>query len=261
MDKQTRIDRVAQTPEDRILFARLYEKLTGAERRSILGVTCFLAPREQVLLRRMLPDLPLTFFGGYEGAERTICCYLPEYLDETWLLSEESPVAAVRATYYEKDTLTHRDFLGSLMGLGIKRETVGDICVAPGRCDILITREILPYVLDNLTSAGRTKLSTEEIPLAAVQPPRQTVKERRDTVASLRLDALVGSGFGLSRGKAADLIAAGRVSLDDLPCLKGDKLVEPGSKISVRGMGKLVLKDVGGRTKKDRISILLEIYC
>ena len=90
---------------------------------------------------------------------------------------------------------------------------------------------------------------------------RQTVKERRDTVASLRLDALVGSGFGLSRGKAADLIAAGRVSLDDLPCLKGDKLVEPGSKISVRGMGKLMLKDVGGRTKKDRISILLEIYC
>ena len=236
MDKQTRIDRVAQTPEDRILFARLYEKLTGAERRSIVGVTCFLAPREQVLLRRMLPDLPLTFFGGYEGAERTLCCYLPEYLDETWLLSEESPVAAVRATYYEKDTLTHRDFLGSLMGLGIKRETVGDICVAPGRCDILITREILPYVLDNLTSAGRTKLSTEEIPLAAVHPPRQTVKERRDTVASLRLDALGGSGFGLSRGKAADLIAAGRVSMDYLPCLKGDKLVEPGSKISVLGM-------------------------
>ena len=56
MDKQTRIDRVAQTPEDRILFARLYEKLTGAERRSIVGVTCFLAPREQVLLRRICPS-------------------------------------------------------------------------------------------------------------------------------------------------------------------------------------------------------------
>ena len=67
MDKQTRIDRVAESPEGRILFARLYEKLTGAERRSIVGVTCFLAPREQVLLRRMLPDLPLNLFRRIRG--------------------------------------------------------------------------------------------------------------------------------------------------------------------------------------------------
>lgn len=260
MDKQTKIDRVAESGEDRLLLARLYDKLTGAERRCVPGVTCFLAPREQVLLRRLLPELTLRFFGGHPEAERAVACWLPDYLDESWLLEPDGPVAAIRAAFYEKDALTHRDFLGSLMGLSIKRETVGDIFVDRGSCDFLVTREILPYVLDNLTSAGRTKLSLRELPLEEVSGPHYAVKSLRDTVASLRLDALVGAGFGLARGKAADLIAAGKVSLDGLPCTKPDKLVDEGSKISARGFGKLLLKEIHGRTKKDRISIVLEKY-
>ena len=260
MEKRLKIDRVAESAEDRILFARLYDKLTTAEQRAMPGITCFLSPREQELLRQLLPELELVFFGGHREAERAMACYLPEYLDETWLAGPEGPLAAVRASFYEKDALTHRDFLGSLMGAGIKRETVGDIYVSRGSCDFLVTREILPYVLDNLTSAGRTRLSLAEIPLEAVAGPNYTVKELRDTVASLRLDALVGAGFGMARGKAAELIAAGKVSVDGLPCLKGDKIVQEGSKISARGLGKLVLRAVNGRTRKDRISITLEKY-
>ena len=169
-------------------------------------------------------------------------------------------MAAVRATYFEKDDLTHRDFLGSLMGSGIKRETVGDIYVGKGTCDFLVTREILPYILDNLVSAGRTKLHVEQIPLKELNIPQVTVKEYKDTVSSLRLDAIVGSGFRMARGKAAALIETGKVSLNDLPCLKPDKLLAEGDKISARGFGKLVLRQVGGKTKKDRISILLEQY-
>jgi len=90
--------------------------------------------------------------------------------------------------------------------------------------------------------------------------PVKTVKEIRDTVSSLRLDSIVGSGFGMARGKASALIAAGKVSLNDLPCMKGDKLLQEGDKVSARGFGKVVLQSVGGRTKKDRISIVLERY-
>ena len=86
------------------------------------------------------------------------------------------------------------------------------------------------------------------------------MKELQGTVSSLRLDSIVGSGFGMARGKAADLIEAGRVSLNDLPCMKGDKLLREGDKISARGFGKLILAQVGGRTKKDRISIVLQRY-
>lgn len=260
MDKQTQIAKVAESGEDRVLFARIYERLTGAERKNIPGVTCFLSPREQVLTRRMLPELDVTFFGGSTDAERAVACWLPDYLDESWLSGEDSPVAAVRAAFFEQDRLTHRDFLGGLMGVGIKRETVGDIYVGTGTCDFLVTREILPYVLDNFLSAGRTKLHLEPIALDALRIPKTTVKEIRDTVSSLRLDSIVGSGFGLARGKAAELIEAGKVSLNDLPCLKPDKLLAQDDKVSARGFGKLVLAQVGGRTKKDRISIIIQRY-
>jgi len=212
------------------------------------------------LTRRMLPPLQLHFFGGAPEAERAVCCWLPEYLEESWLTGEDSPVAAVRASFFEKDKLTHRDFLGSLMGCGIKRETVGDIYVSSGSCDFLVTREILPYVLDNLVSAGRTKLHLEPIGLEELSVPTLTVKEIKDTVSSLRLDSIVGSGFAMARGKAAALIETGKVSLNDLPCMKPDKLLSEGDKVSARGFGKLVLTQVGGRTKKDRISICIEKY-
>ena len=79
-------------------------------------------------------------------------------------------------------------------------------------------------------------------------------------MSSLRLDSIVGAGFNLARGKAAALIETGKVSLNDLPCLKPDKLLAEGDKVSARGFGKLVLAQVGGRTKKDRISIMLQKY-
>lgn len=260
MDKQKQIAMVSENDEDRMLFARLYDRLVGAEQKNIPGITCFLSPREQVLVKRMLPHLELRFFGGQDNSERNICCWLPEYLDDSYLWEDDGPVAAVRATYFEKDQLTHRDFLGGLMGVGIKRETVGDIYVGTGTCDFLVTREILPYVLDNFISAGRTKLHLDSIPLEELRVPQVTVKEIKDTVSSLRLDSVVGSGFNMARGKAAALIETGKVSLNDLPCMKGDKLLAEGDKVSARGFGKLILAQVGGRTKKDRISIVLQRF-
>lgn len=257
MDKQTRIGKIAENEEERMFFAKIYDKLASAEQRNIPGVTCFLSPRERVLTQRLLPELELHFFGGHQSAERTMACWLPDYLDESFF-TEDGPVAAVRATYFEKDKLTHRDFLGSLMGSGIKRETVGDIYVGEGTCDFLVTREILPYVLQNLVSSGRTKLHLEQIPLEALALPQVTVKEIRDTVSSLRLDSIVGSGFNMARGKASALIETGKVSLNDLPCMKPDKQLSEGDRISARGFGKLILTTVGGRTKKDRISIVME---
>lgn len=258
MEKQTIIAKIAENEDDRMLFARLYDRLTGAERKNIPAVTCFLAPREQVLTRTMLPDLKLHFFGGQEHAERAICAWLPEYLDESFFWDSDGPVAAVRATFFERDALTHRDFLGGLMGIGIKRETVGDIYVGKGTCDFLITKEILPYVLDNFISAGRTKLHVEQIPLEDLNVPELKIKEIRDTVSSLRLDSIVGSGFAMARGKASALIESGKVSLNDLPCMKADKLLQEGDRVSARGFGKLILDQVGGRTKKDRISIVIQ---
>ena len=258
MDKQRCIAAAAETEEDRLLLARLYDKLNHGAEREIFSCTAFLSSREQAMVKKLLPHVPLVFFGGCDGAERCMACYVPEYLPEDYLTSEDGPAAAVRAVYYEKDALTHRDFLGSLMGAGIKRETVGDIYVSAGQCDILVTRQILPYLLEQWDSAGRTKLHLSVIPLAEVQRPAVEKREIRDTVPSLRLDCLVGLAFSLARGPAGQLIAAGRVAVNDLVCLKGDRQLQQGDRIAVRGLGKAALAQVGGTTRKGRLSVTLE---
>lgn len=260
MDKRQTIAHLAQNKDEEMLLARIYDRITSAEQRGIPASTCFLTGREQALTQQLLRDIPVHFFGGTEQAERRVCCWLPDYLDETWLSSGDGPIAAVRAEYFEQDTLSHRDFLGSLMGSGIKRETVGDIFVQEGSCDFLVTREILRYVLTNVTSAGRTKLHLRQIGLDELAVPQEHVKPVRDTVSSLRLDSIVSSGFGLSRGKAADLIEGGKTELNYFPCLKPDKPVEEGDRISVRGLGKIRLEEVSGTTKKGRIGIVISRF-
>lgn len=258
MDKQRAIASVAETEEDQLLLARIYDKLTRGLERNIFVATGFLSPREQMMTRRLLSHMPLLFFGGCAGAERRVACYLPEYMTEDFLAADDGPVAAVRAAYYEKDTLTHRDFLGSLMGAGVKRETLGDIYVSQGQCDFLVTRPVLPYLLENLTSAGRTKLRLTTISLEDVRRPVTETKKIRDTVPSLRLDCLVGAAFSLARGPAAQLITAGKVAVNDLVCLKGDRQLQQGDHIAARGFGKAVLAQVGGTTRKGRLSVTIE---
>ena len=146
------------------------------------------------------------------------------------------------------------------MGAGIARETVGDICVGTGCADFFVTAEIAPYLMQSFTSAGRTALHLKQVPLDAVLIPEPETKELRDTLASLRLDSVISSGFRIGRSLAAQYVAAGKAAIDGLPCEKPDKLVSEGAKISVRGLGKIQLAQVGGETKKGRISVIIRRY-
>ena len=260
MDRKN-IEKIAQSPEDRLLLAKLWDKINAGMRKNIPANTCFLSPREQEMARFLFGEEPgLYAFGGYEDAERKMLCYLPEYLDESALIEEDSPLLCLRATFWDGDTPNHRDFLGALMGAGIARETVGDICVSKSSCDFFVTAEIAPYVLQNFTSAGRTHVHLEAIPLTAVEIAEPEVKEIKDTVASLRLDGIVSSGFRIGRSLAAQYIAAGKAAIDGLPCEKPDKTVAEGMKVSVRGLGKIKIHAVNGQTKKGRISVVIHRY-
>lgn len=260
MDRNN-IDKIAQSPEDKVLLAKMWDKINAGIRRNIPANTCFLSPRELEMARFLFGDEPgLTSFGGYEDAERKMLIYLPEYLEEDSLYDEDSPMVCLRAAFFEEDALSHRDFLGALMGMGIARETVGDICVGKGSCDFFVTTEIAPYIEQNFLSAGRTKLHLTHIPLKDAQIPEPEVKEIKDTVASLRLDSVISSGFRIGRSLAAQYVSAGKAAIDGLPCEKPDKLIAEGMKISLRGLGKIKLTAVNGRTKKDRISITIHRY-
>ena len=260
MDRSN-IEKIAHTPEDRMLLAKVWDKINAGLRKNIPASTCFLSPRELEMTRYLFGDLEgLYAFGGYSDAERKMLIYLPEYLDESALVDEDSPLVCLRAEFYEGDSPTHRDFLGALMGAGIGRETIGDICVGKGSCDFFVTEEIAPYLLQNLTGAGRTKMRLSRIPHNQVSVPEPEIKEIKDTVASLRLDSVIAAGFRIGRSLAAQYISAGKAAIDGLHCDKPDKAVSEGCKISVRGLGKIKLHAVNGQTKKGRISIVIHRY-
>lgn len=255
------IDKIAQSGDDRLLLAKLWDKISGAMRRNIPGRTGFLSPREQEMARFLFGEYPgLMTFGGYDEAERRMICWLPDYLEEYWLYGDDSPLVCLRATFYEGENPSHRDFLGALMGAGISRECVGDILIGNGVCDFFVTDEIAPYLLQNFISAGRTKLRLSPIALTEVSVPELKIQEIRDTLASLRLDSAISAGFRISRTAAAQYISAGKAAINGLPCEKPDKPVEEGMTLSVRGLGKIKLYSVGGQTKKGRISVLIHRY-
>ena len=262
MDKGTLLDRMGVTGDDRLLLAKTLDRAERAQKRNIPAATDFLTPRQQALaadcLRQAgIPDTAFLFTGGCAGAERRLALFLPDWMEAETALP---PLRFLRAAYRNEDALTHRDLLGSLMGLGIVREKIGDIYVGEDSADVCVLEGIADFLARNWESAGRAKLSVSEIAAADVRIPEANVTEYRDTVSSPRLDALAASAFRMSRGKAAELIAAGRVEVNWRACAKADKLLSPGDTVTARGYGKFVLQDTGGLTRKGRLSVTIRRY-
>ena len=264
MHKTELLDRLARDGEERLLLSRVLDKLELTRRRSIPAHTGFLSQAERGAAEGLIAACghpEHLFFGGYEGAERTVCVFLPEWLSpEDWQAGEDCPVRALRCSFQAGAGLTHRDFLGAILGLGITREKLGDLLVGEASCDVLVLSELSDYLLQNLDSAGRTRLRVSPIPLDRLAVPEVRVKTIHDTVAALRLDAVTASAFSLSRGKAADAVSAGRVQLNHRDCLKPDRPVAQGDVIACRGLGKCVVREAGGLSKKGRVIITIDRY-
>ena len=259
-DKRTLLDKTARDQEERLLFSRLLDQAERCERRHILTHSFFLSPGERLAAESLLraAEAPRhVFCGGYAGAERTIALFLPDWVEEEDAAAE---LQLLRIKCFEENVLGHRDVLGALMGLGISREKLGDILMAPDGCDLIILPEIADFLMMNWESAGRLRLKKELLPIEELRIPEKEVKRIQDTVAAPRLDAVLGVGFSLSRGRAAELIAAGRIQLNYRDCLKGDKQVGEGDTISCRGLGKCRVAELGGLSKKGRIRIVVERY-
>ncbi len=262
MDKTKLLDRF--TGEDRMALAKVLDRAEQARQRGILTATDFLSPQQQMQAMELLyqagvPETDYVRTGGYEGAERRLMLFLPDWLEPEDAESQ-SPICLLRASYRAEAQLTHRDFLGSLMGLGIVREKIGDILVSEESCDLLVLDSVADYLTTGWDTAGRTRLRVAQTPLCNIHIPQLRCQEVRDTVSSLRLDAVAASGLKLARGKAADLVESGRVQVNWVICQKPDKLLEEGDIVSARGFGKFEVAEVGGVTRKGRISVLIKRY-
>lgn len=200
------------------------------------------------------------FYGGYDDAERVVAAF---YTDAPPELSDY-PLCALRLQWNARFANPgHRDLLGAVMGLGLERETVGDIAMGTFRgapCAYLfVIPEMADYVRANLDSAGRASIKAElsqEAP--EISPPEGA--ELRVTVQNARLDAVLAAGWRLSRAEAQRLIAAGLVKLNHAPNLHADARVGEGDLISARGCGRLRVLSEAGETRRGRRALKLFIY-
>jgi RNA-binding protein YlmH len=216
----------------------------------------FLSAEQAVLAQKNLEKTNVKFslFGGFESAERVMLGCFPD-----WQTAEEFPIKAITFTFRKTDKLSHRDFLGSILGLGLKREAIGDILIEEGRAIVFCLEEIADFILNQLTKVGRTGVKLKE-GFTEPLPLRDNLLEFRDTIASNRLDCVVASLCKTSRSLAFVKINEGLVSLNSVPCEKPTKSVFDGDIIAVRGYGKFIIESVSGITKKQRIILKYKKY-
>lgn len=261
MSKRELIQRITTDDDDRIVLARVMDKIAESGKKNALVSTRFLNLHQQALVSTLLVhegNPRHAFSGGFDTAERRVLLLLPDYMEE--IEEEDLPFAAIRARFHPTVELSHRDFLGSLMGIGIKRETVGDILVGERSCDMLVLKEVLPFLLSGFESVGRTAVTVAPISLTEVTKPEEKTTVLTDTVASLRLDAIAAIGFSLSREKAADAIRAGKMFVNSSASLKPERLMSVGDVVSMRGFGKFQMDVIGGQSRKGRTFISLRVF-
>lgn len=243
--------------EDKEFQKRIEDLADRCERTGTVTFTGFLTPAEQYALQnRRFGDATLLYHGGGEGCERACAFFLPWYLAAEDFDPAEY-IRAVKITAYFGEP-GHRDYMGAALGLGIKREWVGDIRVMGQECYIFCLPSVEPVLLE-LEHVGRCGVKASPLPLSQVPTPERKVKRVTFTVKSLRLDAVVGGMFSLSRTAAADLIRMGAATLNYSECDKVDAPVKEGDVISLKGHGKGTLSEQGGKSRKDRIFLTAEI--
>lgn len=214
-------------------------------------------------IRLEYADVKMLFYGVFEDAERTVAVFLPEYIEaensaEIEAYFEENPDdSPVNVIRLEKDrfspALTHRDYLGALMGLGIRRDMTGDITVDENGCNVAVLSKIAPFVAANMSKAGRGTLKAEIIPVSQAKNASKSAGVPDSfTVSSMRLDSVVKNAFRVSRGDAVSAIESGIVFVNDTECTKPDKKVCEGDKIVLRRKGRIIINDCSSVSKKGR---------
>ena len=253
-----------QTPEEQLLVRRVQEAAAGVRYADGFRFLGFLDERGRALAEARLnrEDVGFAFWGGFDGAQR---CYLGLGAVQPPQPST-FPIAAVRITCWQPGRQApagqlpgHRDYLGALLGLGVRRECVGDILTDGPSAVCFVDARMQPLVQE-LTGVGRFSVRTEEEDLARLagwQPQTQTV---RVSVPSLRVDAVLAALLHVSRGDAAALVSRGAVALCHMPVTQQHMTVQPGDTLSVRGAGRWRIGETDGLSKKGRIWLEAEKF-
>ncbi len=236
---------------------RLRELALRASHACAPTYTRFLEPPMEIACRAAanFAGCEVAFEGGYEGAERRMAGF---YAGGAEALS--FPIRRLRVDWNARyGSIGHRDILGALMGLGIERETLGDIAMLKEGALLFVHEDMADYVAANLESCGRAKVRISPCGEEVAPPePEGTLLYR--TVPSQRLDAVLAAAYDLSRQKAQEMIRAELVKVDHAVETRADARLEAGSLVSARGLGRFRVQEVAGLTRKGRVGLRLFVY-
>ena len=256
-----------KNPEEKLILSKVLDKIEFCSVRNQVQVTDFLDLAQQQLITKFLQlqkETNYIFFGGFEEAERKVAIFYPSKLEDliqTQKLDFGEWIKAIRLTLpnENKGKYEHKNYLGALMKLGIKREKVGDILVDENGADIIIHKDILNFLQTNLLELTRFQKSTlEEISLKNLKKVEIKKEELTITVSSMRLDNIVSELAKCSRNKALELLNQERVFVNFELTTKQTKEIKEKDRITIRGKGRFQIKEILGNTKKGRIMILVE---
>lgn len=238
---------------------RIDELWHRSQDRGLITRTNFLSPAEQMEIQKIAHiAASVHFVGGQGGAERQVAYFLPDPSAQDWLTPEEDIKALKFHTAFFSPS--HRDILGSLLGLGLERWTIGDIITQEEWAFCYCLANVEGFILEHLEKIGRSGVRITEIPWSQV-PQKQSAGEiHMFSVSGLRLDAVLAASFHLSRGRVQEAIVGGLVQLNHSPCIKPTREVKVGDVFSLRGHGKAKLVEISGETRKNRIRIQVELY-
>lgn len=250
--------------KDELTIAKIEDKISQSRDGWYVTATGFLDSHEQALAKRSVmhaAGVRTLMYGGYDDAERRMLVCVPADLPISDEEAIDGLVMVLRVTKPAMSrALSHRDYLGSILGLGIERRLTGDILVRDDGADIFIVPEIADFLLREYHQAGRTEVKTRVVPAGEVIVPEMRCEIIKDTVSSVRVDSVISSAFRVSRNTAAEAVRSGLVSVDHAECLKVDAKVEEGAILVMKGKGKAMLEEIGKESKKNRTWIRIKRF-
>jgi RNA-binding protein YlmH len=249
-------------PDEKAFVDKAWDWVERAGEQHAVKLIDFMDPRQAFIMQSLVnrrDDVVVHLFGGYDEAERKRAVVAPDYRT---LGNEDVPVAVVEVTSPDAKftDLDHGDFLGALLGLGIKRDKLGDIHLLDGKCHCLVAAEIVDFININLRQVHRVHVLTDIVPLEQLETKTVRLEEMEFTVASLRLDGIAGDVYRLSRAKVLAPIQAGRCKVNWKPVEDPSKPLKAGDIVSMKGFGRFQVLSVDGVTKSGRTRIKVGKY-
>ncbi len=217
----------------------------------------FLDPAEYIYISNMIKnrkDIDFNFWGGHSEAERVFLS-----IGDLSEINEYFPITAINIKFREEDKLSHRDFLGSFMGSGVTRSSIGDILVEDGRAVVFVKSDLAQYFVNSITKIGKVGIKCSENPEYPLPQMHRTV-DLNGVVASTRLDCVIALLAKTSREKACTLISSGLVNVNYVEVTSNSYKVNEKDKISIRGKGKFMIETINTPTKKGRLPINCKKY-